>query len=56
MKNITFHKGDYCATCRFEEYTDQECISLIKNSDMHISLTNEDIDELIAMFTELKEK
>ena len=58
MKTIVFNKKSnyglvYASTCEFEEYKGD---NLSNDSDIEISLTNEDIDQLIIMLTELKEK
>ena len=58
MKTIVFNKENndgivYASTCEFEEYKGD---NLSNDSNIEISLTNEYIDELITMLTELKEK
>lgn len=59
MKIITFFKTNnegivYASRIAFEEYEDKEY--LFSDSETNISLSNEDIDKLITMLTELKEK
>ena len=58
MKTITFNKESnyglvYAFDMRIQEY---KVDNLSNDSDIELLLTNEDIDQLIILLTELKEK